>query len=305
MPAYPNDDVDWYGLDIDVAMSQIPPANLQIAAMLREAAELLQAQDADPFRVGAYRRGAETLEGLQRGVDEILRREGPEGLTELRHIGSGLAGAIREILQRGRWGLLERLRGEVEPEKLFQTIPGVGPELAERLHDELHVDTLEALEMAAHDGRLERVEGIGTKRAAGIRASLAAMLGRHPRRSVDSAAPPIGVLLAVDREYRRGAAAGELPTIAPRRFNPGGKQWLPILHSERDGWHFTALYSNTARAHRLGKTDDWVVLYFYDDDHLEGQATVVTETRSELEGRRVVRGRERECARFYAGQEAG
>lgn len=284
-------------------MRQTPPENLHIASMLREVAELLQAQGADPFRVGAYRRGAETLEGLSRSVAEILRRRGPEALTELSHIGSGLAGAIREILQRGRWGLLERLRGEVEPEELFQTVPGIGPELARRLHEELHVDTLEALEVAAHDGRLERIPGIGPKRAAGIRASLASMLGRRPRRSIDSAAPPVEMLLSVDREYRRAAAAGHLPTIAPRRFNPDGRAWLPILHTERDGWHFTALFSNTARAHRLGKTDDWVVLYFYDDDHLEGQATVVTESRGGLEGERVVRGREPESARFYAESE--
>ena len=75
---------------------------------------------------------------------------------------------------------------------------------------------------------------------------------------------------------------------------PEGKAWLPILHAEREGWHFTALFSNTARAHELGRTDDWVVIYFYDDDHQEGQCTVVTEIRGPREGERVVRGREDE-----------
>ena len=91
-----------------------------------------------------------------------------------------------------------------------------------------------------------------------------------------------------------------MPTIAPRRFNPNNEAWLPILHAERDGWHFTALFSNTARAHELGRTHDWVVLYFYDsNDHVEGQHTVVTETRGALAARRVVRGREAECQAFY------
>ena len=103
------------------------------------------------------------------------------------------------------------------------------------------------------------------------------------------------LLLAIDATYRRQAATGELPRIAPRRFNPEGKAWLPILHAEREGWHFTALYSNTARAHDLGRTDDWVVIYFYDDDHREGQCTVVTETHGPMKGERVVRGREAEC----------
>jgi putative hydrolase len=110
----------------------------------------------------------------------------------------------------------------------------------------------------------------------------------------------VSTLLQIDAEYRDGAAAGSLPRIAPKRFNPRGESWLPILHAERDGWHFTALYSNTARAHELDKVEDWVVIYFYDPDHEEGQHTVVTETRGSLQGRRVVRGRERECLEFYS-----
>jgi hypothetical protein len=57
--------------------------------------------------------------------------------------------------------------------------------------------------------------------------------------------------------------------------------------------------SNTARAHQLGRVRDWVVLYFHDDDHVERQRTVVTESRGPLAGRRVVRGREAECRRHY------
>ena len=57
-----------------------------------------------------------------------------------------------------------------------------------------------------------------------------------------------------------------------------------MLHARRDPWHFTALYSNTALAHELGRTHDWVVLYFHDDDHAEQQRTVVTETRGPLAG---------------------
>ncbi len=64
--------------------------------------------------------------------------------------------------------------------------------------------------------------------------------------------------------------------------------------------HFTALFSNTARAHELGRTSDWVVVYHYDDHHREGQSTVVTETQGPLLGRRVVRGREPECRALYA-----
>ena len=61
------------------------------------------------------------------------------------------------------------------------------------------------------------------------------------------------------------------------------------------------MYSNTARAHELGKTDDWVVIY-YEQDGEEDQCTVVTETRGPLAGRRVVRGREQECREYYRRQ---
>ena len=86
--------------------------------------------------------------------------------------------------------------------------------------------------------------------------------------------------------------------LAPRRFNPENEPWLPLYHTRRNGWRYRALYSNTALAHRLGQTRDWVVIYF-DDGFSSGQRTVVTETRGDLRGRRVVRGREWECREHY------
>jgi putative hydrolase len=180
-------------------------------------------------------------------------------------------------------------------------VPSIGPKLAGRIHDELDVETLEGLERAAHDGRLEQVEGIGSNRAAAIRAAVGEMLQRRPARRSQSeesdGEPPVELILDVDREYREKAEAGELQTIAPRRFNPSGEAWLPVLHTERSGWQFTALYSNTARAHELDRTRDWVVVYHYDGEDEEGQHTVVTEQRGPLAGQRVVRGREQECRR--------
>jgi len=150
------------------------------------------------------------------------------------------------------------------------------------------------------------VPGVGPRRAAAIRASLQSMLSRsRPRFTADARhvthGPTVATLLTVDREYRHKAEAGTLPTIAPRRFNPAGEAWLPVLHTVHDGWHFTALFSNTAQAHQLNRTRDWVVIYFYDDEHAEGQHTVVTETHGPLVGRRVVRGRETDCKEHYAG----
>ena len=174
-------------------------------------------------------------------------------------IGATLSAHILEILASGRLGFLERLEGQVSPEDLFTTLPGVGETLATRIHRELGVDTLEQLEQAAVDGRLAALRGVGPRRAQALRDSLARVLGDaarrrargvvHPRGS--GASPPIATLLAVDLAYREGARAGTLRRITPRRFNPERKAWLPVLHEEREGWSFTALFSNTARAHEL------------------------------------------------------
>ena len=263
-----------------------PSFNQQLAEKLREAADLLEQQGANPFRVNAYRRAAETVARLDGDLHDMVSEQGPEALVALPNVGRGIAAAIVELTATGRWSQLERLRGTLDPVKLLQTVPGIGPDLSERIHGQLHVDTLEALETAAHDGSLESVPGLGPRRCAAIRAELATMLGRvrgrHAAEPVNG--PPVERILAVDEEYRAKAQADTLPRIAPRRFNPKGTAWLPILHSAHGEWHFTVMYSNTARAHELGRTRDWVVVYFYDDHHREGQHTVVTETRGALQG---------------------
>ena len=274
--------------------------NQEVAAKLREVADLLAVQGANPFRVNAFRRAAATVTELSRDIREIAEAEGQAGLMDIPNVGRGIAAAIIEMVATGRCSRLDRLRGELDCGRLFQSVPGVGPALAVRIHDALHIDSLEELELAAHDGRLEGVPGIGRRRVSAIRASLAAMLGRS-RRPPGAAAdePGVAVLLDVDGEYRRKSARGELTLITPRRFNPEGEAWLPVLQTQRVGWHFSALYSNTARAHELGHTRDWVVVYYYDHDHHEHQCTVVTEFRGPLRGKRVVRGREGECGDFY------
>lgn len=281
------------------------PTNQKIAGMLRQVADLLDQEGANPFRISAYRRAADTIDRLERDARDIVEEQGAEGLLALPNIGQGIASTILEIVTTGTWNQLERLRGSLDPVRLFRTIPGIGPELAQRIYDTLRIDSLEALEIAAHDGRLQSVPGIGRRRVAALRATLDTMLGRlGGRRFRGKETPSVDLLLDVDREYREKAEAGRLRTIAPRRFNPEGKSWLPVLHARRGRWYFTVLYSNTARAHELGRAHDWVVVYFYDDLHQEGQHTIVTEMRGLLAGKRVVRGREPECRAYYAREGA-
>jgi hypothetical protein len=279
--------------------------NDQIADRLDEVAQLLTAQEANPFRIRAWRNAAGFLRQLPVQAEEIFRSEGVEGLERLRSIGPALAGSIRDLLTLGRLPTLERLRGEADPERLLATIPGIGARTAERLHHDLGIGTLEELELAAHDGRLAGLSWLGPKRLAGVRAALATRLGGfRGALPVDSTRVSVEELLDVDREYRRRVNDGTLAMITPKRFNPDQKAWLPILHTQRGSRHYTALFSNTLLAHKLGRTHDWVVLYS-DGHREERQATVITAWQGPLRGKRVVRGRELECEAWYARRQSG
>ena len=191
------------------------------ADRLREAADLLQAQGANPYRVAAYRKAAYSLARIHAAeIVELVDREGVAGLDRLPHVGRGIATAIVEMVRTGHWTQLERLRGTADPVALFTVVPGLGHRLAERIHEELHVDTLEGLELAAHDGRLENVPGVGPRRAAAIRANLHAMLvrGRETGSASRVAAgpqPAVAALLAIDRQYREQDA--HYYPLLPRR----------------------------------------------------------------------------------------
>lgn len=287
------------------------PEREDIARLLEEIAQLLEVQDANPFRIQSYRDGADTIRQTDEPVLEMAEQEDRKGLMDLPNIGEGLSNVIVEFVQTGRSSVLDDLQGEVTPADLFDTVPGIGKELAQRIVDQLEIDSLEKLEQAAHDGRLAEVEGFGPGRLEQVRTSLAGILSgaaqQHRRRVAAGEAgdsedkPPASLLLEIDKTYRRRAQEGELRTIAPDRFNPDNEAWLPIMNTTREGWKFTILYSNTARAHELNKTHDWVVIYWQpaDGSGSERQNTVVTESSGPLKGKRVVRGHEEETREYY------
>jgi len=286
-----------------------PLSNGEVATKLDTVADILEAQDANPFRVQAYRNAGTTVRQLPQPAHEILTAAGEEGLRQLPGIGESLARSIEQLVYSGRLGLLDQLRGETRPERVLATVPGIGPKLAGLIHGQLEIETLYELSTAAYDGRLEQISGFGPRRLRAVRESLAGRLRPRPQResrpqAADTAdasedRPAVADLLDIDREYRKKAKADKLPRIAPRRYNPTHAAWLPVLHTERNAVQFTALFSNTGRAHELGATDDWVVIY-RDDNDGNGQWTVVSARYGALRGKRVVRGREAECQAYYA-----
>lgn len=283
--------------------------NVEIAACFDEIADLLEAQQANEFRVRAYRQAATMLRTLARPVQMVLVEEGPVGLQQLPTIGRSLAHAIEELSTTGHIDLLAQLRGEITPIRLLDSVPGIGPILANRIYEQLQITSLPELQAAAYDGRLEQVPGFGAGRLRAVRESLAGRLrqpvlpansspARPMQMQPNGSQPPVRDLLDVDQEYRTKTQADRLPKIAPRQFNPTGAAWLPVLHTTRGASHYTALYSNTARAHALGTTNDWVVIY-RDDHDGSGQWTVLTALFGALKGKRIIPGREAECKAHY------
>jgi hypothetical protein len=276
--------------------------NREVAAVMREIADRLERAGDTPFRVAAYRRAAATFARCERDLNDIFATAGEAGLRTLPGVGKSLARATAGLLRHGRSPKLERLKKRDHGAALFRTLPGIGPRLAERVEQTLGTPSLEEVFAAAYDGRLRRVPGVGQKRLRAIREPLASRLqtGQFVPYSAATREPPIADLLSIDEEYRSKAAAGRLPLAAPKRFNPTGRAWLPVLNTERGGRPFTVHFANTARTHELGRLGDWVIIVCDAKDDF-GQWTVITATRGDLRGRRLVMHREAACREHYGG----
>lgn len=133
---------------------------------------MLSCQGDNPYRVAAYRRAGDAVAAQTADLRALLEAGGIEALEEIPGVGRRIAGGLAELARTGRWTYLERLRGSAEPHDIFCTIPGVGPILSKRLHETLHVETLEQLEAALHEKDGDAVAGIGPRRLAILRAAL-------------------------------------------------------------------------------------------------------------------------------------
>jgi DNA polymerase (family X) len=277
--------------------------NAQLAEVLENIADLLDAQDANPSRIEAYRRGAQTIRDHDESLANLIHQERFNDITAIPTIGGGITSVLTEYVVEGQSRLLNDLQAQVSPVQQLAQVQGLDADLAQRVHEELHIESVEDLQDAVEDGRLGALEGFDEARLMRVKQSLADRReGNRSKRRDKTASPqnraPVALLLELDEEYRRRAEQGDLVTVAPRRFNPDNEPWLPILKTERDGYHFTVLFSNTELAHKLGRTNDWVVIY-YERNGEEQQNTVVTEFRGPLKGKRVVRGRDADNKKHY------
>ncbi|WP_126456775.1 DNA polymerase/3'-5' exonuclease PolX [Sulfuriflexus mobilis] len=209
----------------------MPVHNEDIAVIFEEMADLLEIEDANPFRVRAYRNAARTVRGLARPLAEMVA-DG-EDLTRLPTIGKDLAAKIIEIVATGHAKALENLHEEVPVSlEALLRIPGLGPRRVKALYQELHIKTLRQLESAARQGQLQELPGFGAKLEQQILATVSAhrtterrFLYRtarayaEPLRAWLEAAPGVHEVV-IAGSYRRGKeTVGDLDILVTAKAN--------------------------------------------------------------------------------------
>ncbi len=137
--------------------------NAQIADVFDQIADLLEFQDANPFRVRAYRNAARAIRGLLESAEEILADPNRK-LTDIGGIGKDLADKIGVLVQTGTLPMLEELLEKVPRGVLaILRVPGLGPKRAAALYHELGVRNLVELREACLQHRVRELKGFGAK----------------------------------------------------------------------------------------------------------------------------------------------
>jgi len=149
----------------------VPVKNFDLARLFYEMATLLEVNDESRFRVRAYERAAQTLEGLAEDVAVVAARG---ELTALPGVGRELAARIEEYLATGRLAQLEALRAGLPPAFLtLLEIRGLGPRTARLLWERLGVDSVERLEQVCRDGSILTVPGVRARTRDNVLRSIA------------------------------------------------------------------------------------------------------------------------------------
>ncbi len=181
--------------------------NQEIARIFNEIADILEIKGENPFRIRAYRRAAQNIDGLPRDVAGLSATE----LLSIPGIGQDLAGKIQEYITTGKISAHEELKKEIpEGLTLFLTVPGLGPKTAKLLYERLNVRTVEELEALAREHKLTGLPGIKEKTEENILKGIE-MLKRGKERL------PIGRVLPLAREVLeqlRDKAPAERLTLA-------------------------------------------------------------------------------------------
>ena len=233
--------------------------NADIAATFDEIADILEIENANPFRIRAYRNAARVVNGLGAEAAAMIARG--DDLAELPGIGKDLAQKIADLATTGTTPLLDKLRKEVPPALVeLLRLPGLGPKRVKALHQELDIDTVPQLHRALKDGRVGELPGFGEKTAQRLLQAIEAKSAVPGRMKLAIAAqyaePLLGYLralpgvghAAIAGSYRRARdTVGDIDIVAT------AKAAAPVIDA------FTR-YPEVARVMARGPTRGTVVL---------------------------------------------
>ncbi len=188
--------------------------NEQIAAMFHEIADVLEITGELPFKIGAYRRAADSIAHSPVDIVAAYRAGTPPTLAG---VGKAIDEKLAELADTGRMRYHEQLLAVVPPSLVtLLSVPGIGPRTAGDLWRELGIANLQDLEVAAREGRLRSVKGISAKTEERILAGLAELETRPPTRmhmaEARALADRLAELLEVDP-----SVVGAMPAGSVRR----------------------------------------------------------------------------------------
>lgn len=237
----------------------MPIQNADVADIFNRVANLLEIEEANPYRVRAYRNAARIVSSLGRPVAEMVAQD--EDLSQLSGIGEDLAGKIAEIVETGTLEQLETIE-ERTPRKLneLMRIPGLGPKRVGTLHRELGITNQDELRAAAEAHEIREVKGFGEKTEESLREALAEAAEGEERISIleaEQRAEPLLDYLGACEGVKRITMAG---SYRRRKETVGDLDILVTCKRGADVMERFTGYEDVRKVVSHGKTRSTVVL---------------------------------------------
>jgi DNA polymerase (family 10) len=187
----------------------MPVHNHDITEIFERVADLLEIEDANPFRVRAYRNAARAVESMSQSLADLVARS--QDLCDIPGIGKDLAGKIKEIVDTGNLELLRELEARTPPElSEMMRIAGLGPKRVHLLHEKLGVKSPQDLREAARLGKIRALKGFGEKTEKQILEGAGQITGNEKRFKLSTVEPVAKALL----DYLKGAPGVKQAIVA-------------------------------------------------------------------------------------------
>jgi DNA polymerase (family 10) len=184
-------------------------SNAEMARVFNEIADMLEISGELVYKAVAYRRVADAVE---RWPDDVAHLFGADVPPKIPGAGPALTSKLAELATTGQLAYYDKMRAQV-PSGLLEilTIPGVGPRTVKQLHDELGIDSVDALRAAAEGGTLRSLKGLSARTEENILAAMARLASRGTR------------LLLHDADALMGGLVEQLRTVrGVRAIEPAG-----------------------------------------------------------------------------------